>query len=140
MPISGRWQDAEHTTYELTFSGRWTVENYQQQFDEATRQLESVPHPVDVVLDLAQSAPPPLQIFNHAGALLERRAANLRYVAVIVTSTIVRNLVGLGVRANPVPALKLDVFPTRQEALRAVQGVRLAAERKLVEEERNRTR
>lgn len=121
MPISGAWQNEAHTIYALTFEQRWTVDQYAQSFDEATRQLESEAHPVDVLLDMTHSAMPPLQIITLGGKLLQRHAKNLQAVFVVVTNPTIHNLVRIGIRANVIPSLPISVFMSRHEAVRAIQ-------------------
>jgi len=52
MPISLRWDDTNKTILRLTFWNEWVLDEFVESFHEALALLKSLPHNIDILIDL----------------------------------------------------------------------------------------
>ena len=62
MGIKLLWDNQDKTILRHIYEGQWTADDYRDAMEESRRMLLSVAHPVDLVLDMRRSAPPPFGI------------------------------------------------------------------------------
>lgn len=62
MGIKLLWDNEEKTILRHVYDGEWSPEGYHAAMQESQRMLMSVPHAVDVILDMRRSATPPFGI------------------------------------------------------------------------------
>lgn len=52
MPVQSHWWDEEQTTFYYNISGEWTFQEVCQTAQQGNRQIASVPHQVNVIVDM----------------------------------------------------------------------------------------
>jgi hypothetical protein len=84
MGINAVWDDEDQTVLRLEFEGSWVWKDYDVAIEEAYRMLQSVSNPVDVMLNLSDSATvPPLKSLKSFQRTLSLKPANVRmFIAV----------------------------------------------------------
>jgi hypothetical protein len=65
MAVSLQWHDAQKSALKLTFTAPWTWDDYEQLSPEIEAAMESVEHPVDLVIDLSEAGDLPEQALYH---------------------------------------------------------------------------
>ena len=80
MPIEVTWGNAEQTLIVMTFDGDWDWYAFYHAAGLVTRMMVTVPHPVDIILDLTRSRHNPPDFPVHAA----RPSFHRRNVGVVV--------------------------------------------------------
>ncbi len=64
MPIEVTWEDDKKTIIRQRFTGVWVKDEFVASTSENFEMIESVGHPVDVIMDLTENETNPLQALN----------------------------------------------------------------------------
>ena len=65
MAIDVTWGNEEQTLIHVTFTGSWTWYEFYAAAGTISQHMESVSHPVDIVLDMQNSVPVPPDLMLH---------------------------------------------------------------------------
>jgi len=126
MTITTRWVDEEQTiaTYELV--GRWTWEEMTVAIKEMYAMLDSVPHKVDIIIDLSQSpSEPPRGMLAHLRNGTMEARNNWNSGVFVGVSPFVRVLLNTFRRVEPRLAKRYAVANTVDEAQAYIMKQRL---------------
>jgi hypothetical protein len=119
MPIQVEWLDDDKKILIERYIGSWTIEDFKSRTGVVNTMLDSVQHPVDMVLDVARSGFPPLGIVAEAEKIIaqDRRHPNMQRVIYAAPSAFMRMLLAAGRRTRGFEPDFLYEFPTMEEAL-----------------------
>lgn len=93
MPVTVDWDNPNQTTLCYTFRGRWTWDDFHAIVDESETFWESVSHPVDIIVDVAETDLPPGDPLPHLQMLQEKyRKPNVGHTVIIGVRGIFRVL------------------------------------------------
>lgn len=126
MPISVSWDDEEKTVILLDFSGQWTWTDYDGARVATNATLDTVAHPVAMIVDFHQSQYVPHDILMHARHALDSAHPNLDTFVLVGANTFFQHIYQLLQHAFPLLTARHRVlFASTREDARA----RLAAYR-----------
>ncbi len=66
MPVSIAWDDEAQTTVRYDYVGKWVWEEVYAVYDKANAMIASVPYPVSIIHNLAESEGSPSGALTHA--------------------------------------------------------------------------
>ena len=117
MTIITGWLDSEKTIARYEFVGRWTWEEMTVAIKEMYAMLDSVPHAVDIIIDLSQSpSEPPRGMLAHLRTGTMEARANWNSGIFVGVSPFVRVLINTFRRVEPGLAKRYAVANTIDEA------------------------
>jgi hypothetical protein len=93
MPFSIVWDDKSRTVLFVSAEGEWSLEDFMGILNQVVAYLHKVSHPVHVIIDVRQSAIPPLGIVWHSRAAFQRLPGNYAGGIVVTRDTLWRNVV-----------------------------------------------
>jgi len=70
MGVQVQWDNEARTILRYDYQGRWKWEQVYEAVNEAYRMIETVPHPVAVMIDMTESAGIPPGALTHGRSLL----------------------------------------------------------------------
>lgn len=111
MPFSIAWDDTGRTVLFVTAVDEWNIEDFTGILNQVVAYLHKVSHPVHIIVDVRQSAPPPLGIIWHSKFVFQRLPGNYAGGVIVTSDNLWRHVV------------------TTVRALYAKHGNRLAAVR-----------
>lgn len=130
MTIITSWVDSEKTIARYDFVGRWTWEEMMVAIKEMYVMLDSVPHMVDIIIDLSQSpSEPPRGMLAHLRTGTMEARANWNSGIFVGVSPFVRVLINTFRRVEPGLAKRYAVANTVDEALTIILKRRADAEK-----------
>jgi len=86
MPIEVVWEDEAQTIICQRFNGKWNKQDFMESSRKNFEMIESVGHPVDVIMDLTANETNPMQalnIFNTSQSLDEVTSEHQRAVVIV---------------------------------------------------------
>lgn len=90
MGIRVSWDNDEKTIVRHSYNGHWTISDFYNCVDDSARLLHSVDHPVDLIIDMGDCAPPPNGILRGYRYADSKVPDNQRLVIVVQASDIQR--------------------------------------------------
>ena len=118
MTIITSWMDSEKTIARYEFVGRWTWEEMTVAIKEMYAMLDSVPHGVDIIIDLSRSpSEPPRGMLAHLRTGTMEARVNWNSGVFVGVSPFVRVLINTFRRVEPGLAKRYAVANTVDEAL-----------------------
>ncbi|MEO8610043.1 MAG: hypothetical protein ABI690_19270 [Chloroflexota bacterium] len=118
MTITTSWMDSEKTIARYELVGRWTWEEMTVAIKEMYAMLDSVPHAVDIIIDLSQSpSEPPRGMLAHLRTGTMEARVNWNSGVFVGVSPFVRVLINTFRRVEPGLAKRYAVANTVDEAL-----------------------
>jgi hypothetical protein len=117
MTIITSWVDEEHTIARYEFIGRWTWDEMKVAIQEMYAMMDSVPHQVDIIIDLSRSSSePPRGMLAHLRAGTMEARNNWNSGVFVGVSPFVRVLLTTFRRLQPRLAKRYNVANTVAEA------------------------
>src|SRR5262245_31383187 len=84
MPVTPKWTDEEHKAVVVSYTGRWTWEEYDLATDQIIEMLQQAGHPVIVILDASGSPyPPSPAALPHFQRAWEKLSPYMQHVIVV---------------------------------------------------------
>jgi hypothetical protein len=125
MPIEF-WSDPDdECLFHWKFTGRWTTRNYialnEQSYDRAR---ECSPQPVDVIVDLLESAAPPPGVMMHIVTTDAEWPENWRVSVLVTESVLINSLVHLAGHMSENVRQRFRVAASMEEAHAYIQALR----------------
>ena len=93
MPIQVEWDNPRKSTIRAVFGERWTLEDLHQLIDDARALMETVPHRVDVILDLTETKYIPPNLLPAAGRADRLAQPNLGLIVAAHAPTYLKALI-----------------------------------------------
>src|SRR5687767_15951584 len=92
MSIVVDWYDSQKRLMLYVFSGKWTWSEFYDVYHKAVAMENSVPHRVDVVIDIRQSAIPPTNVLLNMKYIADNQPPNIGLSVVVSASPLIRSL------------------------------------------------
>ena len=89
MGIEVTWDNDQKTIVRHTYKGQWTVSDFYKCVDESAEMLQSVDHPVDLIIDMLHCDSPPQGIIP-AYQYADRRVPENQRLIVMVQIGVIR--------------------------------------------------
>jgi hypothetical protein len=83
MPVQLDWENDDHTIVHMEMIGHWTWKEAYDGSGVGFTMLESVDHPVDVIIDLRKSTGLPVLALTHARNMIPKRHPRTRMTVFI---------------------------------------------------------
>jgi len=87
MSVDVIWADDARTIVRYTFAGMWSWDEFYLALDHALEMENSVPHRVDVIVDLRRSERIPSNALSHMQIIANKQPANLQ-LSVFITDSL----------------------------------------------------
>lgn len=72
MGVEVEWDNAAKTVIRFSYAGRWTWDEMYRAVDTSTALIDSVPHPIAMIIDMSESAGVPPGAMTHGRAIQQR--------------------------------------------------------------------
>ncbi len=124
MPITINWLDADKTIIRYEFEGHWTWTDLHDAIKQVNSMLESVVHPVYVIIDVSKGSVVP------SGAISQMRMGNMNPASnwaggvFVGMSTFLRTLISTFGRVYPKMGERYIVANSMDEALQIIKQKR----------------
>jgi hypothetical protein len=116
MPLSLQWDDEEHTILRQTVSGRWTQEEYQAMYEDMVVLYRSVPHDIDLIIDVSKNETNPLGMLYSMNSNERKVEPNHHSVTLVGSNTIIRVVANVASKIAPNMSRGLYFADTLDEA------------------------
>ena len=121
MTIPVSWHDPSHTVLVQNFNGQWTLDDYFETVEATYTLIDTVNHPVDVIVDISQDPGSTTRLIAAAGEVADssgpaRVHPNQRMLVVVGGGPFMRTLVQMGMKYAPWLARTLVAADTHDEA------------------------
>src|SRR5574337_711770 len=126
MPVSADWYDSKQEIVLYVFEGRWTWDELYATYNKAIAMEKSVPHRVDVLLDMLNSKAVPANALLHVKNISNKQPDNLGLTVIVTPNAFVRALYNAGAQFYKGIAHYFRVVPTMEEALQMIADDRKA--------------
>jgi hypothetical protein len=126
MSVSANWYDSKQEIVLYVFEGRWTWDELYATYNQAIVMEKSVPHRVDVVLDMINSKAIPANALLHVKNISNKQPDNLGLTIVVTPNGFVRALYNAGTQFYKGIAHYFRVVPTMAEGLQMIADDRKA--------------
>jgi hypothetical protein len=120
MSVSANWFDNQHEIVLYIFDGLWSWDEMYKTYHAAIAMETSVPHRVDVILDMRKSKAIPANALLHVKNISDKQPDNLGLTVVVTPNGFVRALYNAGVRFYKGIAHYFRVVPTVEDALQMI--------------------
>jgi len=127
MGVSICWDDEEQTIVRYDFEGRWTWEEFYPAYEQAIAMEKSVPHRIDVILDMLNSYNIPLNAITHVRSISKKQPENLGLSVFVTTSAVVLSLYRVGMQFDAGLSRYFAAASTLEEAYQLISAARESA-------------
>jgi hypothetical protein len=124
MPVQVRWYDDAQTIVLYEIEGNWTWDELYPEYRRAIQMEKSVPHRVDVLIDVRRSGRLPLNVLTHMKNFSDRQPENIGLSVVISQSQFIRALYQAGCRFYSGIGRYFSVAPSTEAALGMIAAAR----------------
>lgn len=98
MPVRAYWEDETHTLVHYNFEGNWTWDELYPAYYQAIEMEKSVPHRVDVILDMRQSKKIPSNALMHIKNISDKQPPNIGLSVLVSNSAFLASMYRIGVQ------------------------------------------
>ncbi|MBE2183873.1 MAG: hypothetical protein IAE89_10645 [Anaerolineae bacterium] len=116
MPINIVWEDDEKSILRMSYSGKWTLKEFDQSIQEALALYRSVSHDIDLIIDTRSNQTNILNTISSMARMESEVLPNHRSVTVIGVNPMLRAAAGIGSRIAPRLNKNLSFAATIEEA------------------------
>ena len=95
MSITVSWLHDRQTCILMTYSRQWTWQDFQAAYKQVDDHFVSVPHRVDLIIDIHQAALPPPNGLSYFRQVSESQHPNLGRIIVIGAPIFIRGIVNI---------------------------------------------
>lgn len=124
MAVCAYWVNEEQSIVRYEFSGKWTWEEFYPVYKQAIAMEKSVPHRVDVVVDLRNSEVVPANALKHIRRIANAQPDNIGLTILVSTNIFILALYKIGCRIDDKVAHYFRVVSTNDEAFRLIDAAR----------------
>ena len=130
MSVRAYWVNEEKTVVRYDFEGNWTWDELYPVFQEALAMERSVPHRVDVILDMTRAGRLPANALLHVKNISDKQPDNIGLTVIVSPNQFVGSLYTIGVRFYAKIAYYFRVTKTFDEANAVIAAAREEASQK----------
>lgn len=123
MPVNAAWDDAAHTIIRYELIGNWTWDEYFATRETLNAMLDSVSHPIYVIIDVGQMRGVPMNALSEMARGTQRAQAQRPNWAggyFVGVNPLFRTLFNVFRRINPQMAARYQTAETLEEARRMI--------------------
>jgi len=128
MPIQVYWEDADKTIVRYDFEGAWTWDELYAVYYKAIDMETSVPHRVDIILDMRYSHRIPGNALLHLKNLSEKQPPNVGLSIFVTTNTFLTSMYNMAIKVYGKIAYYFRLAPTLDAAHAMIAAARHEAE------------
>lgn len=121
MPISPQWDNENHTIIRYHTQGDWELEEYSRANFHTWSMIESVDHPVHVIVDFTHANGFPKNLLSFASTTNSQIHPRQSLIIGVKISPYLQTVVGLAVRVFPRLGHNLFFTKTLAEAYEIIQ-------------------
>lgn len=125
MTVQSSWYTDDHTIIHMEFIGKWQWSEFHTAFDESRRLVDSVSHPVDILMDFTGSDQIPNGAITHVKRAANDVHPNRRFVVVIGVSKMLTTLFRFVKQLYPGATQKMYTADSIDEAVSKLEELRL---------------
>ena len=92
MPIEISWDSSNRPILFMRVSGDWKLDDYYENYLRSKKMMESVDHPVFLVLDMTENKTIPTRMMSTASFSKKNRARNLEFTVFVGASLLISKL------------------------------------------------
>lgn len=126
MSVTSAWYNPAQDIVLYVFEGRWTWDELYSAYNQAIAMEKSVPHRVDVVLNMLDSKSVPPNALLHVKNISNKQPDNIGLTIVVTPSTFIQSLFNAGTRFYKGIAHYFRVVPTMEAAMKMIEDDRKA--------------
>lgn len=130
MPIHVYWEDTEKTIVRYDFQGVWTWDDLYAVYDQAIDMETSVPHRVDIILDMCSGSRIPTNALLHIKNLSEKQPPNVGLSIFVTSNAFVASMYNIATKVHGKIAHYFRLVNTLDDAHAMIQSARRAAAEK----------
>ncbi|MBZ0291919.1 MAG: hypothetical protein K8L99_05055 [Anaerolineae bacterium] len=118
MSIEVSWANPEKTVIVYAYEGRWSMEQFNNSYQQARKLMDTVQHPVDFIIDVRNSSLLPSGILSRGRNVVTTPHPNEGRTAIVGANTFVRSMLDLFSRlyGERYRESKFYLAPTMDEA------------------------
>lgn len=120
MPITVIWDNDEKTAFHWIFEGKWNWKEYAQAMDQADKLAKEVEHPIDVIVNMAQSKLIPSHALSNIRAKMGAEPHKLGLVVIITNNPLVKAIGNALPRLNRRFENKIAIAATVEQARQTI--------------------
>jgi hypothetical protein len=121
MPINAQWDNQSHTIIRYHVQGSWELEEYSRANFHTWTMIDSVEHPVHVIVDFTNANGFPKNLLSFASTTNSQIHPRQELIIGVKIPTYLQTVVGLAVRAFPRLGHNLFFTQTLAEAYDIIQ-------------------
>src|SRR5262245_59394756 len=115
MGIKIVWDNDEKTVVRYIFEKNWTWQEFFTAKAEAYALIDTVKHPVGIIMDAPPEVNLPPNTLTHSRNALRNKHPNTRVIAFVLTQAFVRSMINIFMRISPNSA-DLHIVATLDQA------------------------
>jgi hypothetical protein len=98
MAVQIMWDNPEKTIVRYNFEGRWTWDEFYPVYKEALAMELSVPHRVDVIVDLQNARLFPDNLLTHMKGISDKQPPNIGVSVLVTKHRFVHSMYNIGIK------------------------------------------
>lgn len=130
MPIRVYWEDADKTIVRYDFQGVWTWDDLYAVYYEAIAMENSVPHRVDIILDMRASQRIPGNALLHIKNISEKQPPNVGLSIFVTSNAFITSMYNMAIKVYGKIAYYFRLVKTPEEAHAMIAAARREAAEK----------
>ncbi len=123
MPVSVNWDDNAHTLICFRIAGHWTWQEFNWAWLESVAMLNSVPHKVHTIIDIADNISVPPDLLTQSVNLVRLQPRNTGLAFIITNSGFLNLLLATLKRIIPRESAYLRSVPNVEAARRTLAAM-----------------
>jgi hypothetical protein len=124
MPIQVYWEDSEKTIVRYDFQGMWTWDDLYAVYYQAIAMETSVPHRVDIILDMLTSQRIPGNALLHLKNLSEKQPPNVGLSIFVTRNAFVISMYNMAIKVYGKIAYYFRLANTLDDAHSMIEAAR----------------
>jgi hypothetical protein len=130
MPIQIYWEDTEKTIVRYDFQGAWTWDDLYAVYYQAIDMETSVPHRVDIILDMRTSQRIPGNALLHIKNIAEKQPPNVGLSIFVTTNAFITSMYNMAIKVYGKIAYYFRLVSTLDDAHAMIENARRPAAEK----------
>lgn len=130
MPIQLYWEDTEKTIVRYDFQGAWAWDDLYAVYYQAIEMETSVPHRVDIILDMRSGSRIPANALLHIKNLSEKQPPNVGLSIFVTSNAFVTSMYNMAIKVHRKIAFYFRLVNTLDDAHAMIERARHEAAEK----------
>ena len=123
MAITVQWENLEKTIVCQTYNGVWPLEELPEAISKSADLINSVDHPVDVIIDLTDNGVETFSVLSSLRSIERKEPKNQRAVVIIGATFTVNMLIRIGRTIAPSAGRYLQLAKSKEEAYKIIDQI-----------------